>query len=136
MTKRVRRSAGCEENTSLNSEVLQRSLSIEGKTRRPADSLTTREKSVAARVALGLSNAEIAGDLKISIQTVKNHLGSVFGKIGVSTRLELATWLFTHDRGLYPLRSLAGLPQPPKRSLTDLPPSLAEDITSNPWRVT
>lgn len=89
-----------------------------------------------ARVALGLSNAEIAGDLKTSIQTVKNHLGSIFDKIGVTSRLELATWLFTHDRGLYPLRSPASLQQHQKRGMTDLPPSIPEDVSSNPWRVT
>jgi len=52
------------------------------------ESLTTREHDVLALVADGLSNREIAHDLAISEHTVKFHLASVFGKLGVSTRTE------------------------------------------------
>jgi len=52
------------------------------------ESLTTREHDVLARVADGLSNREIAHALAISEHTVKFHLASVFGKLGVSTRTE------------------------------------------------
>ena len=52
------------------------------------ESLTTREHDVLALVADGLSNREIARDLAISEHTVKFHLASVFGKLGVSTRTE------------------------------------------------
>jgi len=109
---------------------------MRGRTRRPAESLTAREKTIAARVAQGLSNAEIAGDLKISIQTVKNHLASIFEKVGVTSRLELATWLFSHDCRLCPLRSASALPQAQKQSMNDLPLSVPMDVSSNPWRVT
>jgi len=136
MAKRARRSVGCEEDTALNPEVFQRVLAMKENTRRPAESLTTREKMVAARVALGLSNAEIAGDLKISIQTVKNHLGSIFEKVGVASRLELATWLFNHDCRLCPLRRPSDLPQPQKRVGTGLPPSVPANISSSSWRLT
>ena len=111
MAKRVRSSKGCEEDSALNPEVFQQTLSMRGRTRRPADTLTAREKTIAARVALGLSNAEIAGDLKISIQTVKNHLCSIFEKVGVTLRLELATWLFSHDCNVCPLRNPSSLGQ-------------------------
>ena len=103
MAKRARSSKGREEDGAVNPQPFQPSLSMHGGTPRPADTLTAREKTIAARVAMGLSNAEIAGDLKISIQTVKNHLSSIFEKVGVASRLELATWLFSHDRRFLPL---------------------------------
>ena len=54
----------------------------------PVEHLTTREHDVLALVADGLSNRDIAGALAISEHTVKFHLASVFGKLGVSTRTE------------------------------------------------
>lgn len=54
----------------------------------PMESLTMREQEVLARLADGLSNREIAGMLAISEHTVKFHLASIFGKLGVSTRTE------------------------------------------------
>ena len=52
------------------------------------ESLTTREQDVLALVADGLSNREVAHQLAISEHTVKFHLASIFGKLGVSTRTE------------------------------------------------
>jgi ATP/maltotriose-dependent transcriptional regulator MalT len=52
------------------------------------ESLTTREHGVLALVADGLSNREVAQQLAISEHTVKFHLASIFGKLGVSTRTE------------------------------------------------
>ena len=52
------------------------------------ESLTTREHDVLALVADGLPNREIAHELGISDHTVKFHLASIFGKLGVSTRTE------------------------------------------------
>ena len=54
----------------------------------PVEALTTREHDVLALVADGLSNRDIAGRLAISEHTVKFHLASIFGKLGVSTRTE------------------------------------------------
>ena len=54
----------------------------------PVESLTAREHDVLVLVADGLSNREIAGRLAISDHTVKFHLASIFGKLGVSTRTE------------------------------------------------
>ena len=54
----------------------------------PLETLTAREHDVLALVADGLSNRDIAGRLAISEHTVKFHLASIFGKLGVSTRTE------------------------------------------------
>jgi len=52
--------------------------------------LTTRELNVAALVATGHSNREAAEALSISERTIKHHLTSVFAKLGISSRLQLA----------------------------------------------
>jgi DNA-binding NarL/FixJ family response regulator len=59
---------------------------------RPADTLTQREKSVIACLMQGLPNREVARFLSIAEQTVKNHLRSIFDKVGVSDRLELVLY--------------------------------------------
>jgi DNA-binding NarL/FixJ family response regulator len=50
--------------------------------------LTDRERDVAALLAAGRSNKEIAGDLGISEPTVKKHVGKVLGKLGTQDRLQ------------------------------------------------
>ena len=51
--------------------------------------LTEREQAVVQLAADGLSNREIATQLRLSPHTVKNYLFRVFDKIGVSSRVEL-----------------------------------------------
>jgi DNA-binding NarL/FixJ family response regulator len=60
--------------------------------------LTSRELEIVSAVVAGDSNRDIADRLSISLQTVKHHLTSVFDKVGVSSRLELA--LFAIRNGL------------------------------------
>ncbi len=60
-------------------------------------SLTEREEEVVQRVSAGRTNAEIAGDLHISLSTVKTHLASLTSKLGVRNRVEIAMW--AHDTG-------------------------------------
>jgi NarL family two-component system response regulator YdfI len=52
------------------------------------DALTPREREVLEMLAEGLANKEIAWRMKISEHTVKFHVGSIFAKLGVSTRTE------------------------------------------------
>lgn len=52
--------------------------------------LSRREEEVAMLVVQGLSNLEIAQQLFIAEQTVKDHLHHVFGKMGIKRRSELA----------------------------------------------
>jgi LuxR family maltose regulon positive regulatory protein len=50
--------------------------------------LSPREQEVLELVAAGLTNREIAEQLVISAETVKKHTGTIYGKLGVSTRTE------------------------------------------------
>ncbi len=52
--------------------------------------LSERERQIAALVARGLKNKDIARELQISENTVKRHLQSIFSKTGTHDRLELA----------------------------------------------
>ena len=55
--------------------------------------LTSREREIAALVPGGLSNREIASRLGISKRTVDAHIEHIFAKLGVTSRVQLATWL-------------------------------------------
>lgn len=59
--------------------------------------LTPRELEITATIAAGYSNKEIAQKFKISEDTVKHHLSSIFDKAGVSSRLELALFAVNHQ---------------------------------------
>ncbi len=64
---------------------------------RPADTLTGRERTIISYLAQGWRNREIGRHLCISEQTVKNHLRSIYDKVGVSDRLELVLYVL-HQR--------------------------------------
>lgn len=51
--------------------------------------LTHRESEVAERVALGMTNGDIADELFISTETVKRHMHNIFAKLGVTNRVQL-----------------------------------------------
>lgn len=56
------------------------------------DPLTDRELDVVRLVARGRTNQEVAGELFVSLSTVKTHLGSIQGKLRVRNRVEIAAW--------------------------------------------
>ncbi len=58
--------------------------------------LTDRELEVVGLVTQGLTNKEIATNLRISEETVKRHLTNIFDKVGMSSRLELALFALDH----------------------------------------
>lgn len=60
--------------------------------------LTPREREIVSAIALGNMNKDIAQMFAISEDTVKHHLTSIFNKLGVVNRLELA--LFAIRKGL------------------------------------
>jgi DNA-binding NarL/FixJ family response regulator len=60
--------------------------------------LTEREQDVALAVGRGLSNAEIAAELYLSVPTVKAHVSRLFEKLGVTIRVQIA--IVVHDAGL------------------------------------
>jgi DNA-binding NarL/FixJ family response regulator len=55
-----------------------------------AEPLTRREREVATLAAAGNSSRGIAARLVLSVRTVDNHLQNVYGKLGVTSRDELA----------------------------------------------
>jgi len=61
------------------------------------DDLTARERDVALLVARGLSNRQIADELFIGERTVETHVGNVLGKLGFSSRTQIATWVVDSD---------------------------------------
>ena len=62
----------------------------------PSDGPTQREREVALLVADGLRSREVAERLGIASQTVKSHLKTIFDKLGVRNRVELARRLVQH----------------------------------------
>jgi DNA-binding NarL/FixJ family response regulator len=60
--------------------------------------LTDRERDVALAVGRGLSNAEIAAELHLSVPTVKAHVSRLFEKLALTNRVQIA--ILVHDAGL------------------------------------
>ncbi|MFN8098558.1 MAG: response regulator transcription factor [Dermatophilaceae bacterium] len=64
----------------------------------PVDPLTEREEEVLVLVARGRTNAEIAGELYVSLSTVKSHVASLMAKLGARNRVEIAMWAYDTKR--------------------------------------
>ena len=79
---------------SLERAIVLKEKAEAGPVRAPTypDGLTQREVEVLRAVASGKSNPEVAEELFISLNTVARHLTNIFGKIGVTNRVEAANY--------------------------------------------
>jgi DNA-binding NarL/FixJ family response regulator len=85
----------------LDPQVTQRILQRMRRTEHLLDAsafrdLSRREMEVLLRVSQGKGNQEIADILGLSEKTVRNHVSSLLEKLGLSNRVELATYAVTH----------------------------------------
>jgi PAS domain S-box-containing protein len=71
--------------------------------------LTAREREVLALVCRGKSDPEIGTELRLARNTVRNHVASLYRKLGVNRRSALVVW--ARERGI---GGEAGMPKPPR----------------------
>ncbi len=95
-------------------EALRESLVQGNGTKAPKDyGLTRREVDIITKIASGRSNKEVGQEFAISERTVKHHLTNIFGKVGVSSRLQLALFAVNEQLTTNPAPSLALPPLQP-----------------------
>jgi hypothetical protein len=82
---------------------------------------------VARSIARGRTNTEIAAELFISLSTVKSHLASIQGKLGVRNPVEIAAWAW--ETGL---AKTAGGRQPATSQTANWPPKGPKERPSMP----
>lgn len=63
----------------------------------PFELLTAREREVAALIAHGLSNRQIAERLVIATGTAERHVANILSKLHVDSRSQIAAWAVEHD---------------------------------------
>ena len=61
--------------------------------------LTPRQHEVAALIARGLTNRQIAERLVVSPHTVERHVENILDRLRLSSRIEIAVWMVEHARG-------------------------------------
>lgn len=88
--------------------ICDRLASLAGVKAEASEPLTRREREVAALIAEGLSNKEIAIDLRIGPATVKNHVHNILDKLNVPRRSAIPARL----RETAPARTAAGAREP------------------------
>ena len=54
--------------------------------------LTAREREIAALLASGMSNREIAQQLALSERTIETHVHNLLPKLGLKNRTQVAAW--------------------------------------------
>ena len=73
---------------------------LQGASMRADGELTSREREVAALVADGLTNGQLAERLFISPKTAAVHVSNILAKLGLSSRAEIAAWAVRHNVAL------------------------------------
>jgi ATP/maltotriose-dependent transcriptional regulator MalT len=85
----------------LHQHFLQHAHALFPHTRRPSphrltkktfEGLTERERAVAALIARGKSNREIADSLVVAPRTIETHVHSILSKLGFTSRAQIAVW--------------------------------------------
>jgi two-component system OmpR family sensor kinase len=66
------------------------------RSRVPVEMLTPRQREVAALIAQGLTNAEIAERLVLTIGTTANHVEQILTRLGFRNRSQIAVWASSH----------------------------------------
>jgi DNA-binding NarL/FixJ family response regulator len=82
----------------LISDIVGRAPAMENRPRRVPDDVTSRELEVLTLIGYGLSNQEIAGELTISMATVKAHVTRLLAKLQARDRVQLV--IITYETGL------------------------------------
>lgn len=75
---------------------------VQGASARGDGELTPREREVAALIAEGLTNGQLADRLFISPKTAAVHVSNILAKLGLSGRAEVAAWTVRHGVALEP----------------------------------
>jgi NarL family two-component system response regulator LiaR len=83
--------AGHAGRATLSPEAAQALVQAASQAPLPGMDLTERERTVLALMVEGLNNTQIAGRLTVSPSTIKSHVSSILGKLGVSSRTEAVT---------------------------------------------
>jgi two-component system, sensor histidine kinase ChiS len=65
------------------------------------NNITEREKEVLYHLIKGKENKEIAGDLKVSINTIKTHIQNIYSKFKVQNKVELLNIIYEKNKTLY-----------------------------------
>jgi len=61
--------------------------------------VTKREFEIISALAVGATAPEVARDLGVSPHTVRAHIRSIYTKLGVASRVELALWVVRQGNG-------------------------------------
>ena len=93
--------------------VMPRIIEAQDRKRRGDTLLTRRERQVLQHLVLGKSNKQVARELGIAEQTVKNHVRHLMAKVGVSSRVQLCRWALQKEHGTFLEAEEPGAAGPP-----------------------